>query len=215
MKAKTFKEYVSLRETSSRSVNRLAAKAVEPKIATVLISACRRGVPLYKHDGTNDSKIPKRHRSVEERMVGRRVRTSMDDLEQDLRDRGWGITKTVGGYPEDIPDSTEKNKVREPSFMASKTTEESPEQIIRQMVDLARDYDQDGVIVKLPGDREAHEYKPKEKISVPYGTPDLKKDPEFYTGLRKGQRTPKMTYTRAYSKCTTPFDPDNPSPPEE
>jgi|GEM_PF-6906721 len=219
MNTKTFSEYVQLREMAAgRSTTRMMTKATDPKMASVLISACRQGRPYYKHSGisVDEEKIPKRHKD-NHRMVGRRVRTAMDDLETDLRTQGWGITKTFGGYPEDTPEGVPKSDVHEPSFLATKTTDDSPNKIIKSMVDLARDYDQDGVIIKLPGDTEGHEYKPKDKISVPYGTPQMQKDSDYYTRLRKGQNAQdrKLVYTGAYSKGTHPFDPNNPSPPEE
>ena len=142
----------------------------------------------------------------------------MDDLEQDLREHGWGIVKTIGGYPEQS-NGYEENKrhVREPSYMATKETQESPEKIIKWLLDLAKDYNQDGVIVKLPGDAEAYEYKPKEKVTVPYGTPEMKRKADFYTHLRKGQdpEQRKLVYTQAYSKDSVPLDPSNPSAPGE
>jgi hypothetical protein len=35
---------------------------------------------------------------------------------------------------------------------------------MQELIDLARDYKQEGVIVKLPGDTEGYEYKPSDKV---------------------------------------------------
>lgn len=89
---------------------------------------------------------------------------------------------------------------------------------------------QEGVIIKLPGEQEAHEYKPgydDPKRLVPnddkstrvwYGAPDIQKgSPPYYTRLRKGHdpKNRKLVYGRAWEKGDEPFDPDADIPPGE
>lgn len=212
---KTFLEYVNLREMAAgRSASRMLSQATNPRIVTAFITSCRNGVPYYVHNGQDDDKIPERHLKNKKRS-GRYIRTSMDDLEQDLRNQGWGLVKTMGGYPEDVEGSEEKRKVNEPSFMISKEDNENPEDTIKSLMDLAKDYNQDGVIIKLPDEKKAHEYRPKDRTSVHYGTPEIKRGAEFHTRLRKGQDVAnrKLSYPDAYSQGIQPFDPDNPTIP--
>ncbi len=66
----------------------------------------------------------------------------------------------------------------------------SDTEIIRTFVRLTRHFDQDGVLIKLPGSTEMKEYKtgvnnsPMDKID--YGKPAMGRNPLYYTKLRKG-----------------------------
>ena len=193
-----FAEWLVVEMAAARSAYRMYAKSLDPNLAVGFVTACRNGIPFYTYTEQPKDGIRKKHP---------RKRTAMDDLAKNLLMYGWGIVKTIGGYKED-----DENNVIEPSFMVAKYTNDPPETIIKQLLALVKPYEQNGVIVKLPGQLDAYEYKGVAQQVVPYETPIMQNSADNYTKLRKGVER-KMTYPAAYTKPPSPLDPEKPLPP--
>ncbi len=203
---------LQLEMAAARSAGRMFQKmrSLDPNMVATLISACQGGEPIYRYDGKTESPFDGIVRK--RAMKGRRLRTAMDDIERDLRQMGYGIVDTVGGYHED-----EEGDVDEPSFLAAKRTNEPPEVLVSELSKLAAKYFQQGVIIKLPGDDEAYEYKPGEGNRYWYGLPAMKRgNPPYYTRLKKGAdpKNRKLVYDKAFSRGSEPYDPETGEFPE-
>lgn len=106
----------------------------------------------------------------------------------------FGIAKTVGGYFEDPPGK----QVEELSLVVSQPVEEdfNNHEIVEFFVGLASRYNQLGVLIKLPGERDTYEHFPDGRPPVLYGTATASETTPYFTRLRKGKapENRRMTY---------------------
>lgn len=105
----------------------------------------------------------------------------------------FGIAKTVGGYDEGGKDVTELSLV-----VSHPQPAPPPEEIVNFFVGLAKRYHQLGVIIKLPGEKDAYEYFPNGNPPIKYGEGGFSRTSPYYTRLRKGPKDRKLVYNPEY-----------------
>lgn len=190
--ARSFSSFVALREMAARKqLSRIVTQASDPGRFVAILSAARGYMtPDQVRDATE------------------RLKADLDGLKA----HGFGYTPTTGGYPENGQD------VKEPSFLVSHPGAGLPddETLVHMFVGLAKKYDQAGVVIKLPGSTEAHEYTTGEHFlgggtRVPYRDPVLAKKPEYYTRPRFRGTSKKSTASNR-DGMTYSADYDNPEP---
>ena len=120
-------------------------------------------------------------------------------LMADMRDLGWGFTLVAGGFREKVQDAEgnptgEERDVDEESFFI--TGGDDVETFKKQLLSLARKYNQDAVIVKYHDDPVAHMLD-DDGTSEPLG--QWKKDDlaQYYTKMLKGPENRKFTFEAA------------------
>lgn len=181
-----FKEYLALQEMAARkSTNRLVNMTNDKDRLIVVIAASREG----KEIAPNATKT----------------------LEQAIKARGYqiggnyGITPTWGVYKE-----PGQPAAKEKSLFISWPRNVPPppnDEIIRFFTQLAEEFQQIGVIIKLPGEETAHEYltshAPNANQRVPYLNPRKEEEPMYSTRPRfrgygkqdQASRSDALTYS--------------------
>lgn len=162
-----FKEYLTLQEMAARkSTNHLVNMTKDKDRLVVVIAASREGKEIE----------PDATKKLEKAIVARGYQIG----------GRYGITPTWGVYkePGQAPSKEKSLFVSWPKHIPPPPNEE----IIKFFTELAEQYQQIGVIIKLPGEETAHEYMtghaPDPKKRVPYLNPRKEEEPMYSTRPR-------------------------------
>ena len=113
------------------------------------------------------------------------------DLYHDLHDLGYGLSKSIGGYKyKDKPEDEDDKIGHEPGFKVA--ARNNPEVFKEEMLALGRKYNQEAILLKLPGEEAAYylsatgeidtkfnaikHANPQDKSTFQYGYTQLAKD---------------------------------------
>ncbi len=170
---KTFKEFLkdNIEESSRRSFGRQYSLFDKEDQQIGILTAFRRSLPNYPGGEVPIEVNRKRNKS----------------LINDLTALEYGYTPVIGAYPEEDEATKLPGPIlEEESFIVSPKIDKTNEEVRNELIELARKYDQDSVLIKFSGSKNGMLIFTSGDPSMDLGIWNPNKMAEIYTRMRWG-----------------------------